>query len=673
MTVVSPVDEHNHGVFLVRGRIDGAERRGGRIGAIEQQLTSTVQSDHDVLQFVANETLSIPESKAGAQLNQSTVVILDSLSNTLTSYFGASVSTQYISQPATGVIRLPEAQQLALGTGVVVAVIDTGVDPDHPALAGSLVPGYDFTRNIAGAASEWLDLDQSTVVILDQASAPPVDITQLPPAFGHGTMVAGLVHLIAPTAQIMPLKAFTADGNATVFDVERAIYYAVEHGAKVINMSFSMPTASDEFTQAIDAASAHGLISFASAGNSGRSALVYPAAFRNVMGIGSTSLADERSTFTNYGDHLVTFAAPGEGLITPYPGYHYASVSGTSFSTALATGGAALLSQLVPTIDQRMAGRYFHDGAAKPTGLDLGEGRIDLYETLRTHGSPPPPPPDTIPPTVTLANPAGGSTITGTITLAASASDAVGVAGVQFTLDGSPVGNERTNTPYDMFWDSATARNGTHVLGAIARDAAGNQRTAASVSVTLANDTTAPTVLFTSPAADAIVSGTIALAASATDDVGVVGVQFTLDGVNLGAEHPAAPYASAWNSATVANGTHVLGVIARDAAGNQRSASIRVTVANESIVPIVRFAAPMDGAPATVTLVAHALDDVEVGGVRFTLDGASLGTEHTAASYMLAWDTALVPNGTHMLAAVARDAVGTQETASINVSVLHLL
>src|SRR5207247_1096722 len=227
-------------------------------------------------------------------------------------------------------------------------------------------------------------------------------------------------------------------------------------------MSFSMPTASDEFTQAIDAASAHGLISFASAGNSGRSALVYPAAFRNVMGIGSTSLADERSTFTNYGDHLVTFAAPGEGLITPYPGYHYASVSGTSFSTALATGGAALLSQLVPTIDQRMAGRYFHDGAAKPTGLDLGEGRIDLYETLRTHGSPPPPPPDTIPPTVTLANPADGSTITGTITLAASASDAGGVAGVQFTLDGSPVGTERTNTPYDMFWKRATARNGPH-------------------------------------------------------------------------------------------------------------------------------------------------------------------------------------------------------------------
>ena len=149
----------------------------------------------------------------------------------------------------------------------------------------------------------------------------------------------------------MPLKAFAADGTATLFDIERAIYYAIDHGAKVINMSFSMDTASDEFTQAIDEASGHGLISFASAGNSGRSALVYPAAFRNVMGIGSTTLGDERSTFTNFGDHLVKFAAPGEDLITLYPGYHYASVSGTSFSTALATGGGALLSELVPTID----------------------------------------------------------------------------------------------------------------------------------------------------------------------------------------------------------------------------------------------------------------------------------------------------------------------------------
>ena len=103
---------------------------------------------------------------------------------------------------------------------------------------------------------------------------------------------------------------------------------------------------------------------------------------------------------------------------------------------------------------------------------------------------------------------------------------------------------------YEFTWNSSTVLNGSHVLAAIARDAAGNQRTA-SVSVMVANDTTPPTVALTSPADAATITETVTLEASALDDVGVVGVQFTLDGVNLGAEHPAAPYASAWNSATV--------------------------------------------------------------------------------------------------------------------------
>jgi subtilisin family serine protease len=82
-------------------------------------------------------------------------------------------------------------------------------------------------------------LNGSTVAILASQAAGAVDASQLPAAFGHGTMVAGLVHLVAPTAKIMPLKVFKADGTSNVFDVVRAIRYAVDHGARVINMSFS--------------------------------------------------------------------------------------------------------------------------------------------------------------------------------------------------------------------------------------------------------------------------------------------------------------------------------------------------------------------------------------------------------------------------------------------------
>src|SRR4029077_3988623 len=273
----------------------------------------------------------------------------------------------------------------------------------------SLVTGYDFTRDVEGPASEWPDLDESDVEILDSstvsiidpsapvslnpstraivdsATASQYDVTQLPHSFGHGTMVAGLVHLVAPTAKIMPLKAFKADGSSNIFDIERAIYYAVEHGAKVINMSFSSANSSAELTHAIDYASMHGVISLASVGNSGRSAVVFPAGYRNVLAIGSTSLTDVRSTFSNYGDHLVKLAAPGETLITLWPGRRYAAVSGTSFSTALVSGAAGLLSQLEPTMDQRLAGRYLDDGALKNPDWQLGDGRINLYETLRTH------------------------------------------------------------------------------------------------------------------------------------------------------------------------------------------------------------------------------------------------------------------------------------------------
>jgi len=151
-------------------------------------------------------------------------------------------------------------QFFATGVGIV-AVIDTGADPNHPVLKTSLVPGFDFTRNLPGIPSEFADLsqstasildqstasildqntiivlNQSTASILDQSTASILDRTQVPQVFGHGTMVAGIIHLVAPTAQIMPLKAFKADGTSNVFDILRAVYYAVDHGAKVINTS----------------------------------------------------------------------------------------------------------------------------------------------------------------------------------------------------------------------------------------------------------------------------------------------------------------------------------------------------------------------------------------------------------------------------------------------------
>src|SRR5205807_503495 len=190
-----------------------------------------------------------------------------------------------------------------------------------------------------------LMLNQSTASILDQSTASILDTRQVPRTFGHGTMVAGIIHLVAPAARIMPLKAFEADGTASLFDILRAIYYAVDHGAKVINMSFSTEQRSAELKRAINYAASHGVVCVSSAGNNGARLRVYPAAFDNVLGVGSTSNLDARSTFSNFGDD-VQLAAPGEGIITTYPGGHYAAAWGTSFSTAFVSGGAALLLQM---------------------------------------------------------------------------------------------------------------------------------------------------------------------------------------------------------------------------------------------------------------------------------------------------------------------------------------
>src|SRR5207245_1631430 len=203
---------------------------------------------------------------------------------------------------------------------------------------------------------------------------------------------------------------------------------------------------------------------------------------------------------------------------------------------------------------------------------------------------------DTTPPTISLIAPVAGATVAGTVTISASATDNVGVVGAQFMLDGANLGAEVTTAPYATSWNTALASAGAHILTAVARDAAGNTATAVVVSVTVFNDTTPPTVSMTAPSTGATVSGTITVSADATDNVGVVGVQFKLDGVNLGAEVTIAPYTLSWNTGTASNGLHTLTAVARDAAGNSTaSAGVSVTVADAT----VSITAPLNDATLT--------------------------------------------------------------------------
>lgn len=367
---------------------------------------AAIQSDASVREFTPDHEIDTTEKAASPAATS-----LDPLSDALAShyalqFFGVPVRSGYVQQTATLLIELAAAQQQFPTGNSIVAVIDTGVDPQHPALAGVLVPGYDFVHNLPGLASDLSDLSQSTVAILDQSTVAildqknsPLVLSQstvaildqstvaildgtnlLPKDFGHGTMVAGLIHLVAPTAQIMPLKAFKADGSANLSDVIRAIYYAVDNHAKVINMSFSSRGESQVLRQAIGYAVSHGVFLVAAAGNEGKHTEVYPAAFEGVIGVGSTNKHDQRSMFSNYGDDSAKLAAPGEALVTTFPGNNYAAVWGTSFSAALVSGAVALFVDVAPQLQHYQLGDVF--GQGPHIGQDMGDARLDVLASL---------------------------------------------------------------------------------------------------------------------------------------------------------------------------------------------------------------------------------------------------------------------------------------------------
>src|SRR5216110_505843 len=378
-------------------------------GGLNQVFLVTAPLEIDAAVVLA-ELLNIPGVVNAEQdqaialvtgLNQTGTVPAGLSDTSSVQYFGASVQNGYVNQPAAQIVRVSEAQNTfhVAGTGIV-ADIDTGVDPNHPVLQPVLLPGYDFTRNQPGGSvmtdftgtppsgntGNIAQVNQSTAAVLDQSTAAVLDCNQQTPcqyaAFGHGTMVMGVIHLVAPQAQLLPLKAFSSDGTGDLSNILQAVYYGVQNGANVINMSFDMTSNSLEFSKAMYYANQNGVICAASAGNDGMQTIVYPAAYQNdVMGVASTSNTDTWSSFSNYGNAIVWVAAPGEAIISTYPFGTYAAGWGTSFSAPFVSGAAALLRNRRSNISEsRAAAALAH---AVYIGHDMGHGRLDLMEALQ--------------------------------------------------------------------------------------------------------------------------------------------------------------------------------------------------------------------------------------------------------------------------------------------------
>ncbi|CAN5880858.1 hypothetical protein BH24DEI2_BH24DEI2_24950 [soil metagenome] len=214
-----------------------------------------------------------------------------------------------------------------LGDGVVVAVIDTGLDLAHPLFTDRLVPGWDFLDNDARPQDEG-----------------PGD------NYGHGTAVAGVLLQVAPQAKIMPLRVLNADGQGDTDDLVLAINWAIEHGANLINLSLGATETSSAVGKVLAKAKNKGVAVIASSGNSGDRNVTFPAreAVKNgaykdtLVSVGSVNAADEKSSFSTYQKDMVEIVAPGELIFTAYPNDRVIYWSGTSFAAPMVSGALAL-------------------------------------------------------------------------------------------------------------------------------------------------------------------------------------------------------------------------------------------------------------------------------------------------------------------------------------------
>lgn len=258
----------------------------------------------------------------------------------------------------------------ATGSGVVVAVLDTGVDASHPDLAGRVLPGADFVYNTGDARTD---------------------------PNGHGTAVAGVIAAVADNglgiagvahqASILPVRVLADDGRGWDSDVTEGILWAADAGADIINLSLGASNGGSSIQQeAIRYATDKGILVVAAAGNEDTAlgshpAPFYPAAFPETFAVGATTFRNERAAFSNRGSY-VNVSAPGEEILTTFPGGRYSTISGTSFAAPHVAAVATQLrslpgTNLTPAALRTLIETTAHDLGPRGRDASFGFGMVN--------------------------------------------------------------------------------------------------------------------------------------------------------------------------------------------------------------------------------------------------------------------------------------------------------
>jgi hypothetical protein len=391
---------------------------------------------------------------------------------------------------------------------------------------------------------------------------------------------------VAGAARLMPIRVAYSDTTgcmAYYSTIASGLTYAADNGARVANVSYSGVAGSSAIMSAAKYMKSKGGLVFVSAGNNNVDENI--TSDGSMVVVSATTTGDTKASFSSWGN-FVTLSAPGTGIMTTDKSGGYSTWQGTSFSSPLSAGVAALIMSARPDLSSAQVESLLYSTAVDlgAAGRDpvFGYGRVNAAAAVRAAASFVVPP-DTTTPAAVLNAPLGGSTVSGLVPVTVNASDNIAVVRVDLMVNGTVVATDNA-APFTFSWDSTGIANGKASMSAVAYDAAGNAGMSAAVSINVSNvttsvakDTTPPVVTITNPTGGTV-AGNVSVSVNATDNAGASGIKMTLaiDGVTK-AQGSGGSLGYNWNTKKAVAGTHAITVTAIDAAGNASTASVNVT------------------------------------------------------------------------------------------------
>lgn len=512
-----------------------------------------VMSDIDavVLQVQSGELLAVAGELAASELietiHKNYVYAPDATPN----------DTLFTRQDHLPQINAPAAWDVTTGSSnVIIAVVDTGVDGTHPDLRDKILDGW----NVYAGGSDYSD------------------------AMGHGTQVAGVaaassnnsigVAGVAWASPILAIRVGDAQGLSTGRHIAAGILWGVSHGAKVINASFA-PLWSDRIVRsAAQQAFNRGCVVVISAGNAGGTNTA--TGYDEALFVGAVTGSNELADFSDRGP-FVDVSAPGTGVRTTARGGDYSLANGTSFAAPIVSGVAALAFAVEPNLRPVAV-----QNAILNTAADLGAaGKDSLYgagmvnasaaiaEARRLASIA-----DSTPPTLSVSKPTNNEVISGRYTATINATDVSGVADVVLSIDGVPFATD-TRSPYQFVIDTSTMSGGSHALGWVATDAAGNRTSPRTVNVTFGTTTassSATTITFRSPTAGSTVTGDVTIRASVSDTDGLALIEWLIDGQSVFTSSltgTSSGVSYVWKGQGATRASHTITLVITDVSGAQ--------------------------------------------------------------------------------------------------------